>query len=95
MLAPLREPQGSLRAPGVLREAGEYPGAGDLDLVCSIRLAGRVEAADRAGERRWAVQFEFAAAACEVNSFGRPRPSSSNSAANRRSARQIPVSENP
>jgi hypothetical protein len=69
----VHEPQGSLRAPRVLREAGKDPGPGDLDRVVRTG-SGRVEAADRARERRRVVERPFAAAASRVSDFrGRPR----------------------
>ena len=67
------EPQISLRAPRVLREAGKDPRAGDLDRVVRSG-AGRVEAADQARKPKRVVQREFAVAASRVSDFrGRPR----------------------
>src|SRR5580658_8581383 len=58
------EPQSSLRAGLVLREARKCPGAGNLDRV--VR-SDRVEAADLAGEPLRGGEIQRAAAASERN----------------------------
>src|SRR5271155_1270773 len=58
------EPEGSLRAPRVLREAGKNPRAGDLDRV--VR-PDRVKAADLAGEPLRSAEIQRAAVASERN----------------------------